>query len=168
MECIQGVGMEKPFTAKLIQRLLFVALFIGTTPGIAVTPHHDIAKVIWSVKNVPVEGIDNLSFPIRIKAILKESGYFFATKIKMIGGNTDYVKIKPPYSATTLLFSFFGPGKYAIDTSGCKTGEEGGTGISCFVWLQHLIAGKSYFLNIDHDREDRFLWHRSLINVHDN
>ncbi|HEY3984219.1 hypothetical protein [Cedecea sp.] len=159
--------MKRPIILKLTKLALISSLLTYTLPSIAAITPGGMANVSWSIKNAPVDGVDSITFPIRINNSPAEPGYYYAQQFNMINGNLGYIGIKPQYSGATLAFSVFGSGTSAVNTSLCKSGADGGAGTSCSVWLTKFVPGKLYYLNVYRDSNDTSVWHGSLTNASD-
>lgn len=112
-----------------------------------------LVGVSWSASNVPSTGLSDITFPISIANASHQSGYYFAQQYNFNGqsdsGYTGLQPCKNSGSASRLhaVFSSFIQGTTS-DDSNCKTGADGGAGVSCAVDISATYA-HTYLLQIN-------------------
>jgi len=132
---------------KLSSSFTLVASLLSALPTA-----HALVGSSWSITNVPSTGLTDITFPITIVEAGRISGYYFAQQFHFVGvKEVGYTGIQPrPNSSGKAVlhgvFSSFVPNTTTSDAN-CKTGADGGAGVSCSVeW--NGVYGRKYNFEI--------------------
>ncbi|MFI1967453.1 fibronectin type III domain-containing protein, partial [Streptomyces pathocidini] len=125
----------------------------------------------WSIEDSSSYSLGHISFPIQVDAMdTLESGkgqYYYSNMYKINGGNRGYIGVQPIKNASNgnmqaqTIFSLFGAGAKP-ESDKCRSGADGGAGVSCSGWISRFEFGKTYKFEIDQDANNRSLWHGSV------
>jgi hypothetical protein len=114
--------------------LLLIISVAALLPNLAM----GLVGISWSVTNVPVSGLTDITFPFFIANSPHKTGYYFAQQFNFNGqSDVGYTGLQPrPDSGGTpvihAVFSSFINGTTTTD-SNCSPGADGGPGVSCAV-----------------------------------
>ncbi|THC95827.1 hypothetical protein EYZ11_004697 [Aspergillus tanneri] len=109
--------------------------------GLLLTPFaaaQGLVSVGWEVSNPASSGLEEITFPMRIKAATHEAGYYFSQQFGFEGhSDIGYTGLQPRpddggRSVLHAVFSSFIPETTSNDTN-CHDGADGGPGVSCAV-----------------------------------
>jgi len=116
--------------------LILIASGAALLPTLAM----GLVGISWSVTNVPTVGLKDVTFPFSIANALPKTGYYFAQQFKFNGpgpSKIGYTGLQPRPNSNGnpvihAAFSSFVNGTIPNDQN-CKTGADGGPGVSCAV-----------------------------------
>ncbi|KAF9063261.1 hypothetical protein BDP27DRAFT_1232449 [Rhodocollybia butyracea] len=106
----------------------------------------------WSMTNVPLTGLLDITFPMTIVEADHISGYYFAQQFNFVGiADVGYTGLQPRpdsngQAVLHAAFSSFAAGTTTTDKN-CSPGADGGPGVSCSVeW--NGVYNRTYNINV--------------------
>jgi hypothetical protein len=130
---------------KLSQSLLIALPFLQPTTA--------LVGISWGLSNVTDSGVTEIVFPMNIRNVSHETGFYFAQQFNFAGqSDVGYTGLqpRPNKDSTSILhaaFSSFVSGTKSTDEN-CSDGADGGAGVSCAVDIESSYA-HTYLLHIN-------------------
>ncbi|KAF7329302.1 Beta-glucan synthesis-associated [Mycena kentingensis (nom. inval.)] len=120
-----------------------------------------LVGVDWSMRNVPENGLKDITFPIAVRVAEHIDGYYFAQQFAFVGVADDdgndigYTGIQPTVDAADgrpMLHGVFSSfiANTTTNDANCFLGADGGPGVSCAVdWPG--VYGRTYHFEVAHE-----------------